>query len=46
MYKWAIGAPDNDVVLLSLLLTSNVFCAYYGASAVNFKQANSFLILI
>ena len=32
--KWAIGTPDNDVVLASLLLTLNVFCAYHGASAV------------
>ena len=42
--KWAIGAPDNDVVLLSLLLTLNVFCAHYGASAVDFEPANSVLI--
>ena len=44
--KWAIGIPDNDVVLLSLLLALNIFCAHYGASAVDFEQANSVLILI
>ena len=45
--KWALGAPDNDVILLSLLLASfNVFCAHYGASAVDFEQVNSVLILI
>ena len=42
--KWAMGAPDNDVVLLSLLLALNVFCTHYGASAVDFEQANFILI--
>ena len=44
--KWVIAAPDHDVVLLSLLLALNIFCAHYGASAVDFEQANSVLILI
>ena len=38
--KWAIGTPDNDVVLMSLLLTLNVFSTHYGASAVDFEQTN------
>ena len=42
--KWAIGTPDNDVVLVSFLLVWNVFCAHYGASAVDFEQVNSVLI--
>ena len=42
--KWAIGTPDSDVVLVSLLLALNIFCAYYGASAVDFEQIKSVLI--
>ena len=42
--KWAIGTPGNDVVLMSLLLALNAFCTHYGASAVDFEQANSVLI--
>ena len=42
--KWAIGTPDSDVVLVSLLLALNIFCVYYGASAVDFEQIKSVLI--
>ena len=42
--KQAIGTPDSDVVLVSLLLALNIFCAYYGASAVDFEQIKSVLI--
>ena len=35
--KWAIGTPDNGVVLMFLLLFLNIFYAYYGASAVAFS---------
>ena len=42
--KCAIGTPDNDVVLVSLLLALNGFWADYAASAVDFEQVNSVLI--
>ena len=42
--NWAIGTLDIDIVLASLLLALNVFCAHYGASAVDFEQLNCLLI--
>ena len=42
--KWVIETPENDVVLVSFLLALNIFCAYYGASAVDFEQIKSVLI--
>ena len=42
--NWTIGTLDIDIVLASLLLALNVFCAHYGASAVDFEQLNCVLI--
>ena len=42
--NWAIGILDIDIVLASLLLALKVFCAHYGASAVDFEQLNCVLI--